>query len=172
MSESVAYFDGAAKAGQDEAVRAQSVSDDFDCRMSQFARCVEVLREERARAELWRTRANQLLSELRTITQILDEMNGAHAPLYSPLAKMRIRFGVILLEAKGWESEAKCAALDAGPVAPDAPPIAPEPPIHPGCHVRYMSPSRDINGWYWVCGCGYQVKAGAPLAPAEKGGQR
>lgn len=64
------------------------------------------------------------------------------------------------------------AAIDAPPVAPDAPPIAPKPPIHPGCHVRYMSPSRDINGWYWVCGCGYQVKAGAPLAPAEKGGQR
>lgn len=73
MSESVSYFEGAAKAGQDEAVRAQSVGDDFDCRMSQFARCVEVLREEHTRAELWRTRALRYAAAVRAWADATDE---------------------------------------------------------------------------------------------------
>lgn len=73
MSEIVSYFEGAAKTGQDEAVRAQSVSDDFDCRMSQFARCVEVLREECDRVDLWRTRALRYVAAVRAWADAGDE---------------------------------------------------------------------------------------------------
>lgn len=97
--ESIDYFEGAAQAGQDDARAAAHVSDDFDCRMSQFVRCVEVLKDEHAARGLAEARLARCVDAI-TIAADTDSTP-------SQRARARCALDDIAIEARrdGWTKE-------------------------------------------------------------------